>query len=76
MLNDLTENQLNRLKAYRQEPEFQTILEALAKAVRRHNRYRKGEDPLQQFSDMINESGYRDGALAVLSDLSGKDYPR
>ena len=75
MQNDLTDNQKNRLQAYRLDPEFQAILEILAQGVRRP-RYKPKANPLTEIPDMINESGYRDGALAVLSDLSGKDYRR
>ncbi|KKL63563.1 hypothetical protein LCGC14_2173860 [marine sediment metagenome] len=57
------------------QPEFRAILTALAQAVRRP-RYKPKGNPLTEIPDMINESGYRDGALAVLSDLSGKDYRR
>ncbi len=36
-------------------------------------RYKAKHNPLQEIPDMIHSSGYRDGALAVLSLFSGKE---
>ena len=47
-------------------------MEALARAVRRP-KYKKGGNPLTQIPDMINRSGYTEGALEALSVLYDKD---
>ena len=75
MQNDLTENQLNRLKAYQMQPEFQEILMTLARAVRRPE-YKKGGDPFKQIPDMIFQAGKTKGAFDVLSLLSGNEEIR
>ena len=54
------------------QPEFLAILKALADEVRRP-KYKKGKDPIQQSYDMINRSGYAEGAWEVLSALYDKD---
>ena len=54
------------------QPDFRLILTTLAQAVRRP-KYKKGKDPIQQSYDMINRSGYAEGALDVLSVLYDKD---
>ena len=75
MRNALTENQKQRLEAYRAQPEFRAILETLARAVRRP-KYKEGVDPAQQFPDMVHRSGCAKGALEALSVLYDKDLKK
>jgi len=67
---DLSPMQKQLLHNLRSDPAFRTLIEMLKGSTDRAPRYRKAQNPDQQFHDWAYLSGYTDGAEAVLSLLT------